>query len=172
VAARLTNIAKWIILAPFVVLMAAVALPVVFLLFVGRFLGSLWHVSRLRASWPSTKFVLIAYTDSALWAPYIENELLPQIEEHCVVVNRSRENWKREFRAERAALSFWGGWRAYNPIAVVLRPWGQVRVFRFYDPFKQLKQGQPASLEDMAGQLVRCVRKLQMLAPNQSLERT
>src|SRR5258706_11486259 len=158
-ASRLSRIALWIVLAPFIVVMAVLVLPIVFLLFVGRFFGHLWYVGRLRASWPSGKFVLLAYTESALWAPYIENELLPQIAEHCVVVNRSRENWTRQFRAERAALSFWGGWRSYNPIAVVLRPWGRARVFRLYEPFKRLKQGQPASLEKMSGDLVRCVRE-------------
>jgi hypothetical protein len=159
VGARIVRAAKWVVLAPLIVVLAVVLLPVIFLIFVGRLLGHLWYVSRLRVAWPSRKFVLVAYTDSALWAPFIENELLPQIAEHCVVVNRSRENWKREFRAERVALAFWGGWRSYNPIAVVLRPWGRVRVFRLYEPFKQLKRGQSSSLESMANELVRCVRE-------------
>jgi hypothetical protein len=159
VTSRIINVARWVLLAPFIVVVAVVLLPVVFLLFVARSFGHLWYVSRLRASWPSGKFVLIAYTESELWAPYIENVLLPQIAEHCVVVNRSRENWKRQFPAERGALSFWGGWRAYNPIAVVLRPWGRVRVFRLYEAFKQRKRRPSPSLEEMAGQLVHCVRE-------------
>ena len=159
-SSRIFNVGRWIILAPFILALAVVMLPVAFLIFVTRFVGQLWHVSRLRARWPSGKFVLIAYTESELWAPYIENVLLPQIAEHCVVVNRSRENWKRQFPAERAALSFWGGWRADNPIAVVLRPWGRVRVFRLHDAFKQRKRRQSPSIDQMGGQLVRCVREI------------
>jgi hypothetical protein len=156
---RIGKIAVWVIAAPLIAALVIVALPVVFLLFVGRFFAHLWYVCRLRAAWPSGKFVLFAYTESQLWAPYIEAELLPQIDEHCVVVNRSRENWKREFSAERGALSFWGGWRSYNPIAVVLRPWGRVRVFRFYEPFKELKHGRASALESVSSELVRCVRE-------------
>jgi hypothetical protein len=156
-ASRIISIGRWILLAPFIVALAVVLLPVIFLMFVGRFFAHLWYVSRLRATWPSGKFVLIAYTESELWAPYIENVLLPQIADHCVVVNRSRENWKRQFRAERGALSFWGGWRSHTPIAVVLRPWGRIRVFRFYDSFKQMKHGQTTSLEAMSSDLIRCI---------------
>ena len=157
-SSRIISVVRWVILAPVIAVLAVVLLPFIFLLFVGRFLGHLWYVGRLRASWPSGKFVLIAYTESELWAPYIENILLPQIAEHCVVVNRSRESWKRQFRAERGALSFWGGWRSYNPLAVVLRPWGRVRVFRLYESFKHLKHGQSSPLEEAVAQLVRCVR--------------
>ena len=158
-ASRIGNVAKWIIASPIIVLMIVVALPLAFLLYVGRFLGHLWYVARLRSSWPSGKFVLLAYTESELWAPYIERELLPQIGEHCVVVNRSRESWKRDFPAERGALAFWGGWHSYNPIAVVLRPWGLVRIFRLYEPFKERKHGRPSELERAAGELIRCVRE-------------
>jgi hypothetical protein len=157
---RITKIAIGVIVSPFIIAVAIVILlPIVFLIFLGRLVGHLWYVSRLRAAWPSGKFVLIAYTESQLWAPYIEKELLPQINEHCIVVNRSREDWKREFRAEGRALAFWGGSRSYNPIAVVLRPWGRVRVFRLYDPFKELKHGQPAPLETIARELVQCIRE-------------
>jgi hypothetical protein len=157
-AARAGKLLGAIVAIPLLAVAVALALPFLFLLFVGRFFGNLWHVGRLTAAWPSGKFVLLAYTESELWAPYIEKELLPQIEQHCVVVNRSRENWKRQFHAEQRALSFWGGWRAYNPIAVVLRPWGRVRVFRFYEPFKELRHGDRSSLETMSRDLVRCVR--------------
>jgi len=158
-ASRIIKGAGLVVAAPLILAVVVILLPFVFLLFVGRFFGHLWYVGRLRASWPSGKFVLIAYTESELWAPYIENTLLPQIAEHCVVVNRSRENWKRQFRAEHGALSFWGGWRSYNPIAVVLRPWGRIRVFRFYESFKEMKHGHSASLEVTASELVRCVRE-------------
>lgn len=142
-----------------IVALIVVVPPFILLAFIGSFFEHLWHVTRLRVVWPSGKFVLLAYTESQLWAPYIEKELLPQIAEHCVVVNRSREDWKRQFRAERGALSFWGGMYSYNPIAVVLRPWGRVRLFRLYEPFRELKHGQASSLELTVRDLVRCVRE-------------
>jgi hypothetical protein len=159
IASPIGKVAIWVVAAPLIAALIILILPFVFLVFVGRFFAHLWHLSCLRVKWPSGKFVLLAYTDSQLWAPVIENELLPQIAEHCVVINRSRENWKRQFPAERGALSFWGGWHSYNPIAVVLRPWGRIRVFRLYEPFKDLKHGQASTLEAMAGELIRCVRE-------------
>ena len=158
-ASRIVKGACLVIAVPVIAALVVVLLPIIFLLFAGRFAGHLWYVSRLRASWPTGKFVLIAYTESELWAPYIEKTLLPQIGEHCVVVNRSREDWKRRFPAERGALSFWGGFRTYNPIAVVLRPRGRARVFRFYDSFRQLKRGQSSSLEAQVAELIRCIRE-------------
>jgi hypothetical protein len=158
-AARTIRGLGLVLSAPIVIAVAVVLSPVLLPLLAARFLGHLWHATRLRARWPAGKFVLLAYTDSELWAPYIENTLLPQIGDHCVVVNRSREDWKRRYAAERQALSFWGGLRSYNPIAVVVRPWGRVRVFRFYDAFQQLKHGQPGALDTKAAELVGCVRE-------------
>ncbi|MGE0356201.1 MAG: hypothetical protein AB7P08_04730 [Burkholderiales bacterium] len=157
-ASRIIKGAGLVIAAPLIIAAVVVSLPFIFLVFIGRFFGHLWYVARLRSSWPSGKFVLFAYTESELWAPYIEGTLLPQIAEHCVVVNRSREDWKRHFPGESGALSFWGGGRSYNPIAVVLRPWGRIRVFRFYESFKKLKQGHTSSLEGAVSELVHCVR--------------
>lgn len=127
-------------------------------MFVGRAVGNVWHAVRLTIAWPPQKFVLLAYTQSHLWAPYIERELLPTIAEHCIVVDRSRDDWKHRFRVECKALSFWGGRRSYNPIAIVVRPWYRVQVFRFYEAFKDLKHGEPAALERKTRELVQYIR--------------
>lgn len=138
------------------VVLSVILFPVV--LWMGWLLGQLWLVGRLRLRWPSDKFVLIAYTDSEVWAPYIENVLLPQIGQSCVVINRSRSDGKRQYPSEKAAISFWGGLWNYNPLAVVLRPWGRPRVFRLYHPFLEMKHGRPAALEAEVKALKQCVQ--------------
>lgn len=154
---RLARNAKIAAIAPLLVVAVVLMLPALFLIYAGQFLGHLWHVARLRLSWPHGKFVLLAYTESAAWAPYIEGQLLPQVGEHCVAINRSREDWKRRFPRECSALSFWGH-SGHYPIAVVLRPWGRVRVFRFHDSFRDFKHGRAASLDEQVGAFVACVR--------------
>ena len=114
---------------------------------------------RLRIAWPHGKFALLAYTESGVWAPYIEQTLLPQVGGSCVVINRSKEDWKRRFPAERRALAFWGGLSSFNPIAIVLSPWGTVRVFRLYDGFTEFKHGDRALLEKQMAEFVACIRE-------------
>jgi hypothetical protein len=159
IASRVAKLVGGVILAPLGIALVVFLLPLLFLLFAGHFLVHLWYVARLRASWPPDRFVLIAYTESELWAPYIERELLPQLQPHCIAINRSRENWKRQFPIERRALGFWGAGGSYNPIVIVLRPWARVRIFRLYEHFKELKHGRPSRLQSMAADLIRCVQE-------------
>ena len=121
---------------PLLVAIAVVLSPVIVTAFAVRLFRHLSLVVQLRSSWPRGKFVLIAYTQTALRAPYIEDTVLPRIAKHCIVVNRSREDWKRQYRLEQTAISFWGGRKSYNPLAIVLRRGGRVKVFRFYERFR------------------------------------
>ena len=153
------TVVMWLIIAPIiaggVIIFAPWAVPII----VGYGAVHLWHFSRLRATWPSSQLGFIAYSDSQLWAPYIERELLPHIADRCLVINRSRGNWKQQFRAESRALTFWGGFTHYNPIAVVLRPWWRIRVFRLYGPFREYKFGRAKPLEEMTHAIVRAFQE-------------
>ncbi|HMB73231.1 MAG TPA: hypothetical protein VKQ06_06640, partial [Gammaproteobacteria bacterium] len=44
--------------------------------------------------------------------------------------------------------------RSYNPIAIVIRkPW-RIRIFRFYEAFRQFKHGKPHELEAQVSELL------------------
>ena len=54
----------------------------------------------------------------------------------------------------RAAFRHFGGHREFNPLAVVFRPLHRARTFRFWRPYRQLKQGHPEALERMEDTLL------------------
>ncbi len=98
------------------------------------------------------RHVLLVYSDSPIWREYIEKEILPRLEGRAVVLNWSeRKRWKNSL----AVLAFWhfGGWRAFNPLVVVFRPFQFAKVFRFFEPFRDFKHGNPKKVEKMKTEL-------------------
>lgn len=143
----------------FFAVVAVLALPFLAVMWIVHGLTSAWHRTLLGLKWPAGKFVLLAYSESDVWAPYIRERLIPEIGDHCVSINRSREDWKRRYPAEGRALEFWGGLFDYNPIAIVLRPFGRLKVFRLYPAFLDAKHGKPEALESQVASLVQCVKE-------------
>ena len=98
------------------------------------------------------RHVLLVYSDSPLWHEYIEKEILPRLEGRAVVLNWSeRKRWKNSL----AVLAFrrFGGWRAFNPLVVVFRPFQFAKVFRFFEPFQEFKHGNSEMVEKMKTEL-------------------
>lgn len=98
------------------------------------------------------RHVLFVYSDSPIWHEYIEKEILPRLEGRAVVLNWSeRKRWKKSL----AILAFrrFGGWHAFNPLAVVFRPFQFAKVFRFFEPFQDFKHGNPDKVEKMKTEL-------------------
>ena len=92
--------------------------------------------------------VLCVYSDSPIWHDYIEQRLLPPIRHRAVVLNWSqRKRWRPSLA--RAAFHHFGGNREFNPLAVVFRPFRVSRKFRFWQPFRDFKQGRPEALQKM-----------------------
>ena len=92
--------------------------------------------------------ILLVYSDSPVWHDYIEQRLLPPIRERAVVLNWSqRKRWKLSLA--RIAFHHFGGYREFNPLAVVFRPFRPTRKFRFWRPFRDWKHGRPGKLEKM-----------------------
>lgn len=146
----------FVILAPIAIVLS----PFIALAWAGYVAKRTWLIARLRAAWPSNKFVLLAYTQSELWAPFIKQSLLPQLGDTVVPVDRSEESWKRKNAIEAKAVSFWGGRRAYNPIAIVIRDRWRVRVFRFYEAFQEFKHGRPRELEQLVAEFLAYVKEI------------
>ncbi len=94
------------------------------------------------------KDILFVYSDSPIWHDYIEQKILPHLGDRAVILNWSeRKRWR--FSLARMAFYHFGGYRQFNPLAVVFRPFGRTHTFRFWQPFKDFKHGQPESLNKM-----------------------
>lgn len=92
--------------------------------------------------------VLFVYSDSPVWRDYVERHILPYLGERAVVLNWSqRKRWRVSIA--RLALHHFGGYRQFNPLAVVFRPFRRTTIFRFWEPFKDFKHGQPGTLKRM-----------------------
>jgi hypothetical protein len=96
--------------------------------------------------------ILFVYSDSPIWHDYIEQHLLPHLRDRAVVLNWSRRRGWRLSLA-RAAVHHFGGWREFNPMAVVFRPFRRTRTFRFLQPFRDFKHGHPKALHHMESEL-------------------
>lgn len=92
--------------------------------------------------------ILFVYSDSPIWHDYIEQQVLPRLGERAVVLNLSHlTRWRLSLA--RVAFYYFGGWRAFNPLAVVFRPFRRTRKFRFLQPFRDFKHGHPEALYQM-----------------------
>jgi hypothetical protein len=149
-------IVAFVVLTPIVIALS----PLLALAGAGFIVRRACLIGRLRAVWPPNKFVLLAYTQSDVWAPFIEQSLLPQLGDVVVSIDRSKEDWKRSNPVEARAVSFWGGLRAHNPIAIVIRDRWRVRVFRFYEAFQQLKHSRPHDLERVVSEFLSHVKEV------------
>jgi hypothetical protein len=97
--------------------------------------------------------VLFVYSDSPIWHDYLEQNILTRLGNRAVVLNWSqRKSWP----VSLAKAAFWhfGGHREFNPMAVVFRPFRPTRVFRFWRPFQDFKNGRPAALEELQSNLL------------------
>ncbi len=108
----------------------------------------LWSLILRLAIWLTWKgrYVLLVYSDSPTWKDYIEREIIPPIQDRVVILNWSnRRNWKSSV-AVLAFRHFMSGWH-FNPAALVFRPLHSVKIFRFFEAFKDFKHGNPAEVE-------------------------
>jgi len=136
------QVALVIALAP--VLLVVVVLALVFFLVSNVSLHiAIWSWWCIRG-----RDILFVYSDSPIWHDYIEEHVLPHLGERAVVLNWSqRKGWR--FSLARMAVHHFGGWREFNPLGVVFRPFRRTRTFRFWQPFRDFKHGHPEALHRM-----------------------
>jgi hypothetical protein len=100
--------------------------------------------------------VLFVYSDSPVWRDYIEQHILPRLDERAVVLNWSqRKRWR--FSLARLAFYHFGGSQEFNPLAVVFRPLRPTRIFRFWQSFRDLKHGRPEALHEVETEFLRLI---------------
>jgi hypothetical protein len=103
----------------------------------------LWGAILYLAIWLTRRkqFVVFVYSDSPTWKDYIEREILPYVQDSVVILNWSeRRNWKNSLPV--LAFRYFGGYRSFNPMGMVFRPFHFVKTYRFFEAFKHgnLKQ--------------------------------
>ena len=131
------------------VVLGVVLSPLLILYLMSLVLVKLYVRTRIKIKWPSEKYILFVYSQSEHWAPYIEEKILPSISEHTIVINRTtQQNWKNELKLEKRVIELWANIED-NPIAIVFKPKKGVKVFRFFEAFRDLKHGKESKLNEL-----------------------
>jgi hypothetical protein len=124
------------------------------ILIVAILLYFLWGAILYTAIWLTWKKprALFVYSDSPTWKDYLEREILPHIQDNAVILNWSeRRKWKNSLAV--LAFRYFGGYRNFNPIGIVFRPFHLVKTYRFFEAFKEFKHGNPDRVEEIKNEL-------------------
>lgn len=138
---------EYIVLAPVFLLM----LPLALVLLLATCLINAYQSAilrlRLRLTWPAQTWILLAYTQSDVWAPRLESEVIPRLGNACIAIDRSTPDWKQHHPNEARAIDHWGGHYEHNPLVILLPRWRPAKVVRLYKAFLDKKHGKPQALE-------------------------
>ena len=98
---------------------------------------------------PAGRRVLFVHSNSPVWKAHIETEILPRLPSTASVLN-----WSERSEWPFWSLSVWlfrfhAGNREYNPLAIVVRPWGPPKIFRFWKAFRDFKHGKEDPLRSL-----------------------
>ena len=149
-SSAITRLVLMMLLAPVVVLVIPLA--------IAMFLGMVIYGASLTAivwlTWCTRGLdTLVVYSNSPNWHDYMVEKVLPRLERRAVVMNWSeRRHWKWPSLSV-AVFRFFGGDRQFNPMVVVIRPFKVPRTFRFWQPFRDRKHGNPSSLHEVENRL-------------------
>jgi hypothetical protein len=136
------------ILFIFLVILLSPILIIAVLLYV------LWGIVLSLAIWLTwrKKIALFVYSDRPIWKEYIEREILPYIQDRAVILNWSeRRSWKPSLAV--SAFRYFSGYRNFNPLGIVFRPFRLVRTYRFFEAFREFKWGDPRNVEKVKSEL-------------------
>ena len=119
----------------------------------------LWGAILYLAIWLTFKkqFVVFVYSDSPTWKAYMEKEILPLIQDRAVILNWSeRRKWKNSLAV--LAFRYFAGYKNFNPIGIIFRPFRFVKTYRFFEAFKKFKTGDPQEVEKIKEELFADIR--------------
>lgn len=143
IAPKKSNTASKVLIAFLVIILS----PILIIL---AFLYSFWGVILYTAIWLTGKkeFVVFVYSDSPIWKEYVEKEILPHIQDRAIILNWSeRRNWGNSLAV--LAFRYFGGYRNFNPIGMVFRPFHLVKTYRFFEAFQEFKHGHTKRVEEI-----------------------
>lgn len=136
------------------VLLPVIAIVLLYWLFATVLLNVLWWVAWCIRG----RDILFVYSDSPNWHDYIEDQVIPKIEDRAILLNWSdRRHWLGKFSLPSLVFRHFGGATQYNPMAVHFRPFRRHRTFRFWQAFKDQKHGKNAALTQLEAEFFRCI---------------
>lgn len=143
---RLQGISKALITLLLIILSPIVTISVLLYFLWGAILYlTIWLTSR-------KQFVVFVYSDSPTWRDYIEREVLPYIRDRVVILNWSeRRKWGNSLAV--LAFRYFGGFRNFNPMGMVFRPFRLVKTYRFFEAFKEFKHDDSKTVEKLKKEL-------------------
>jgi hypothetical protein len=95
----------------------------------------------------------LSYTTSAKWSAYVETNVIPLIENHCVVLDRSDVQWKEKHPLAARLIGSYGSGLSANALAIVIRRGGWPKVFYLYEPLQKARSGDNSALEEILAKL-------------------
>jgi hypothetical protein len=138
-------------------LLFVVFLPLIVVLIATYLLAGVFlHVAAWCCWCSRGRYVLFVYSESPTWHDYVLGHILPRLGDKAIVLNWSRRSrWRRTLSV--LAFRYFGGYREFNPMAVVFCPFRLAKVFRFYEPFHEFKHGNPEAVIRMESDLYRLI---------------
>lgn len=134
-----------------------IALPFLILVFLYIVIRDLYIKTRVELKWPRDKFILFTYSESENWSEYIEENIIPKISSHAVIINRTKQqNWKEEYALERKALEASAGLEV-NPIALIFRNGFRMRKVALFEAFRDLKHGKDVKIKSQCEEIFKYV---------------
>lgn len=102
------------------------------------------------------RFILFIYSESPNWQTYIEQNLLPRLGDHALVLNWSRrKQWNRESWWAARVFHHWAGGRDFNPLTLVFVGTWRVASVRFFRAFRDFQHGKEQLLRQAEEELLR-----------------
>jgi len=141
------------------VVLVPILIPLVLiLLFAIPVVGCLVRIA-IWSAWSSRGICLLyVHSNSPVWQDHIKTKIIPRLPDRSIILNWSeRKKW-------RPSLAGWvfrhfGGYRDFNPLAVVFRPFRRTKVFRFHEAFGDMKHGRPEKLLKMEQEFFAALRQ-------------
>jgi hypothetical protein len=104
----------------------------------------------------SGRDLLIVYSSSPHWQPYIEEKWISRWQDRAVLLNRSAPDWQT--RPETRLWRRLAGLQNHTPVAIVVPKRGATRIVRFYSAFQDYKHGKPSALHAKEEELENILR--------------
>jgi hypothetical protein len=143
------TVGQKILLAPLVLALSVVAVPIIALAAFCWLVGSVTLVVAISVCWiPRGRRFLVVYSESAQWKSYFEDEILPAFGTSAQVINLSRDGGRQKWWCLGwAAYRHCAGYRNRFPAVYRFSLFGPWRSLRFYEAYLQSKKGKSSALE-------------------------
>ena len=113
----------------FAVPLLIVLLPLIVVALTIWFVAAISVLLIVWTTWcPRGRYALVVYSDSPIWQPYFDAQVLPAVGNRGVMLNWSdRARWK--FSLAVVSFRLFGGHRNFNPMVIVFPPFRWPRRF-------------------------------------------